>query len=33
MGPVKPGFFTKRGVAPRTLGKKPGYQGGVRPVV
>ena len=33
MGPVKPGFFTKRGVAPRTLGKKPGYEGGGRPLV
>ena len=33
MGPVKPGFFTKRRVAPPTLGKKPGYEGGVDPVV
>ena len=33
MGPVKPGFFTKRGVAPRRFGKKPGYESGVRPVV
>jgi len=33
MGPVKAVFFTKRRVAPRTLGKKPGYEGGVRPVV